>query len=80
MKTATKSAVARAEEAIAANDAEAAKKQIAEAFSKLDKSAKKKVMHPNAVARRKSRLVKKLKNAAPAEVAVNEKKTREKAK
>ncbi len=73
-KTATRSSIARAEEAIAANDTEAAKKRIAEAFSNLDKSLKKKIMHPNTAARRKSRLVAKLKKAASADAVVAEKK------
>ena len=72
MKTASKSSIVRAEEAIAGNDAEAAKIQIAKAFSDLDRAAKKKVIHPNTVARRKSRLVSKLKKTT-AEPAVAEK-------
>ena len=77
IKTASKSSIAKAQEAIVGGDAETAKQKIAEAFSDLDKAAKKKIIHRNTVARRKSRLVKKLKSA-PAAAVNPEKKTAKK--
>ena len=66
MKTASKTAIAKAEKAIASNDLEVARKEVVLAFSTLDKAAKKKIMHPNTAARRKSRLAKKLAKTAVA--------------
>lgn len=55
-----KTEVARAEQLIAAGDAEAAKGAVATAVSSLDKAAQKKMVHGNNAARRKSRLLKKM--------------------
>ena len=52
--------VAKARIAITGKDAEAAKLQLLEAISALDKAAQKGVIHKNNAARRKSRLVKQL--------------------
>jgi small subunit ribosomal protein S20 len=59
-----KTEVARAEQLIAAGDAEAAKGAVATAISSLDKAAQKKMVHGNNAARRKSRLLKKVNQAA----------------
>lgn len=63
VKSATKTHVARAEKLIAGGDLEAAKPSVVTAISSLDRAAKKKVIHPNTAARRKSRLIKKLNQA-----------------
>ncbi|MDD5339360.1 MAG: 30S ribosomal protein S20 [Dehalococcoidales bacterium] len=59
-----KTEVARAEQLIAAGDAEAAKGAVATAVSSLDKAAQKKMVHANNAARRKSRLLNKVNQAA----------------
>lgn len=51
-------------QAIAAKNADAAKKTILEAFSALDKAAKKNILHKNNVDRKKSRMAVKLKALA----------------
>ena len=58
-----KTAIRKAEKAIAAKDA-AAKEAVVASQSALDVAAKKKLVHPNAAARKKSRLAKKLNAAA----------------
>ena len=58
--------VKRAELAIIAGDAEAAEQAVKRAVSALDRTASKKVIHPNNAARRKSRLMAKF-NAMGAE-------------
>ena len=50
--------------AIAAKNLDAAKKTIQEAFSALDKAAKKNILHKNNVDRKKSRMAVKLKTLA----------------
>ena len=65
VRSATKTIVKTAEAAIAAGDPEAASLAVRAALSKLDRAAKKGVVHANAAARRKSRLVLKY-NAAVA--------------
>ena len=60
VKTASKSAIIKAEKAIAGSDPEAAKKEVRSAESSIDRAMKKNVIHPNTAARRKSRLAKKL--------------------
>ena len=60
--SAVKSRTAKADKLIKARDAAAAPAAVKEAISTLDRAAKKRVVHPNAVARRKSRLTKKLNN------------------
>ncbi len=59
----TKSTVTKAEKLVAAKKGEEAKAAVVEAISSLDKAAKKKVIHPNTAARKKSRLMKKLNTA-----------------
>ena len=65
VRSATKTIVKTAAAAIAAGDPEAARLAVRAALSKLDRAAKKGVVHANAAARRKSRLVLKY-NAAVA--------------
>ncbi len=59
-KSAMRTSVKKVEAAIVLNDAEAAKNSFAEAVRKLDKAATKGLIHKNAAARKKSRLMKKL--------------------
>jgi small subunit ribosomal protein S20 len=67
VRSATKSLVTLAENAISAGDVDAAKTAVKSAVSSLDKESERTKVHPNNAARRKSRLVKKLnKAAAPA--------------
>lgn len=54
----------KAEELISGKQMDAAKEAVVEAVSALDRAVKKGVVHPNKAARRKSRLVKKLNQAA----------------
>ncbi len=65
VRSATRTIVKKAEAAIAAGDPEAARQAVRAALSHLDRAAKKGVIHANAAARRKSRLVLKY-NAAVA--------------
>ena len=67
VRSATKTIVKNAEAAIAAGDPEAARLAVRAALSKLDRAAKKGVVHANAAARRKSRLLLKY-NAAVAAI------------
>ncbi len=60
----SKTAVTRAEEAIAAGNIEEAQAAVTSAISSLDKAAEKGIIHANNAARRKSRLVQKLNKAA----------------
>ncbi|MDD5311605.1 MAG: 30S ribosomal protein S20 [Dehalococcoidia bacterium] len=64
IRTGTKSSVARAEKLIVAKKTKEAKPAVIEAISTLDRAAKKKVIHPNTAARKKSRLMKKLNKAS----------------
>ena len=59
----TKTRVRKAEEAIASGNLEVAQKEIRNAVSALDKEAEKGKSHRNSVARRKSRLARKLNKA-----------------
>ena len=59
-----KTDIARAEKLITAGDLEEAQGAVTKAVSALDKAAGKKVLHANNAARRKSRLLKKLSQAA----------------
>ncbi|MBB6445964.1 30S ribosomal protein S20 [Bacillus benzoevorans] len=59
-KSAMRTSVKKVEAAIVLNDAEAATNSFAEAASKLDKAASKGLIHKNAAARKKSRLMKKM--------------------
>ncbi len=65
VRSATRTTVKKAETAIAAGEPEAAREAVRAAMSNLDRAAKKGVIHANAAARRKSRLVLKY-NAAVA--------------
>jgi small subunit ribosomal protein S20 len=67
VRSATRGAVKKAETAIAAGDPEAAREAVRAALSNLDRAAKKGVIHANAAARRKGRLVLKY-NAAVAAI------------
>jgi small subunit ribosomal protein S20 len=60
IKSDMRTAVKKVEAAVVLNDATAAKSTYAEAASKLDKAAAKGLIHKNAVARKKSRLMKKM--------------------
>lgn len=63
IKSATKTTITRAEKLIRENDLESAQTAVQTTISILDKAAKKGVIHPNTVSRRKSRLMKKLNKA-----------------
>jgi small subunit ribosomal protein S20 len=68
IRTLTKTDVKKAAKAISSGDMEAAKTSVKGAISTLDKAAEKKILHKNNVARKKSRLMKKLNKAGkPAE-------------
>lgn len=58
-KSAMRTAVKKVEAAVTVNDAAAAKEALVIASSKLDKVAAKGLIHKNAAARKKSRLMKK---------------------
>ncbi|MCM2531583.1 30S ribosomal protein S20 [Neobacillus pocheonensis] len=58
-KSSMRTAVKKVEAAISNNDGAAAKEVLASASSKLDKAAAKGLIHKNAAARKKSRLMKK---------------------
>ena len=60
IKSDMRTAVKKAEAAVVINDATAAVSTYAEAASKLDKAAAKGLIHKNAAARKKSRLMKKM--------------------
>lgn len=60
VKSGVKSKVTRAEKLVAAKKSEEANAAVTEAISSLDKAAKRKVIHANTAARKKSRLMKKL--------------------
>lgn len=64
IRSQVKTDIARAVKLISEGDIEAARGAVAKAVSTLDKAAEKKVLHGNNAARRKSRLLKKLKEAA----------------
>jgi small subunit ribosomal protein S20 len=67
VRSATRTTVKKAEAVIAAGDPEAAREAVRAALAYVDRAAKKGVIHANAAARRKSRLVLKY-NAAVAAV------------
>ena len=64
LRSQIKTGVTKAERLIFAGDMEAARGAVAEAVSSLDKAAEKQIIHGNNAARRKSRLLKKLNQAA----------------
>jgi small subunit ribosomal protein S20 len=59
VKSAMRTAVKKVEAAVTLNDAAATKEALVVAASKLDKAAAKGLIHKNAAARKKSRLMKK---------------------
>lgn len=59
-RSALRTAVKTADQAIASSDVEAAKVALINASKKLDKAATKGLIHKNAASRKKSRLAKKL--------------------
>lgn len=63
VRSATRTFVRKAEEQVTAGAAETAPEAVREAVSALDRAARKGVIHPNAAARKKSRLMKKLNSA-----------------
>jgi small subunit ribosomal protein S20 len=65
IKSAVKTYIRKAERGIVASE-EDANTLVVQAISKLDKAASKGVLHPRNAARRKSRLMKKLNQAAAA--------------
>lgn len=68
IRTLTKTDVKKAGKVLSSGDVEAAKTSVKEAISTLDRAAEKKILHKNNVARKKSRLMKRLNKAAkPAE-------------
>jgi len=60
IKSGTKSKITRAEKLIASKKGSEAGTAVTEAISSLDRAAKRKVIHANTAARKKSRLMKKL--------------------
>ncbi|MFC2038678.1 30S ribosomal protein S20 [Chloroflexota bacterium] len=62
-----KTNITKAEKLIFSKELEAAEKAVVTAVSSLDKAAEKGIIHANQAARRKSRLMKKLNDAQPAE-------------
>jgi small subunit ribosomal protein S20 len=75
VRTSARTAVKNARESIAAGDGEAARAAVAAAASVLDRASKGNVVHKNAVARHKSRLMRHL-NAIGTAPAVEPKKAR----
>jgi small subunit ribosomal protein S20 len=67
IKSATKTAIKNATDAIAAGDPETAREAVRDAIKALDSAGSKGILHANNVARRKSRLVLKY-NAAVASI------------
>lgn len=63
IRSAAKTRVTQAEKLILASELEPAQRAVVAATSALDKAAKKRIIHPNTAARRKSRLSKKLSRA-----------------
>jgi small subunit ribosomal protein S20 len=64
IRTALKTFIGKAVRTIGKGDADTAGSQVLDAIKALDKAASKGVIHPNNAARRKSRLMKKLNQAA----------------
>lgn len=64
VKSTMRTAVKKVEAAIVNNDAATAKESFLAAASKLDKAAAKGLIHKNAAARKKSRLMKKVNSLA----------------
>jgi small subunit ribosomal protein S20 len=72
LRSQIKTGVTKAEKLIFSGDLEAARGAVTEAVSSLDKAAEKKLIHGNNAARRKSRLMKKLNQAAARPAAAPE--------
>lgn len=70
VRSATRTYVRKAETQIKAASADDAPEAVREAVSALDRAARKGVIHPNAAARKKSRLMRKL-NASLASAVTN---------
>ena len=64
VRTQTKSNLAKAEKLILSSASASAQAMVTTTISTLDKAAKKGIIHPNNAARHKSRLMKKLNQAA----------------
>ena len=60
VRSAVKTSLTKAEKLISRKEAEAGSPEVVQALGMLDRAAKKRVIHPNHAARRKSRLMKKL--------------------
>ena len=60
IRSATRSRVSKADQLITAKKTDDAKTAVTSAISALDRAAKKKIIHPNTAARKKSRMMKKL--------------------
>lgn len=63
IRSRVRTALRRFEEALSAGDLAGADERLRKAVSLLDRAARKRVIHPNAAARRKSRLVARLRAA-----------------
>ena len=66
VRSQVKTGITKAEKLLFAGELEAGRAAVAEAMAALDKAAEKGIIHGNNVARRKSRLMKKLNTAAAA--------------
>jgi len=64
IRSAAKTRVTQAEKLILSNEPESAQQAVGTAIRVLDKAAQKGTIHPNTTARRKSRLMRKLNQAA----------------
>ena len=62
IKSKLKSVVKKFKKSLQSGDAASRKKELSEVYKTLDKAAKKKIIHPNEAARKKSRLSKLLKS------------------
>ena len=60
VRSAVKTSLIKAEKLISKKEAKATSAEMVQVVSILDRAAKKRVIHPNQAARRKSRLMKKL--------------------
>ncbi len=63
VRSTVKTSLTRAEKLISKKEAKAGSPEVVQALGMLDRAAKKRVIHPNEAARRKSRLMKKLNQA-----------------
>ena len=63
VRSAVKTSLIKAEKLISEKEAEATSAEMVQVLGALDRAAKKGVIHPNQAARRKSRLMKKLKRS-----------------